>query len=181
MTFPQHFGDLQSSKQHFFLLHTTFILITIQLAMAQVVRPVALLTRHTARRLAFVYTPPTASATFPSLSSQCLRLQCRFYASKQKATKRLAQAPPKAAQGHAPAPTPARQRQTQSQAPATGATNYVEPMSLFIHTVAQRSSPTLLYLAPTSNAHPISCLGVAGFSIAYGGELSAGVIREMSC
>jgi len=149
--------------------------------MAQTMRPMACLTRHTARSLGAVYAHSTASATFPSLSSQCLRLQCRFYASKQKATKRLAQASPKGAQGHAPAPAPARQRQPQSQAPATGTTNYVEPMSLFIHTVAQRPSPTLLYLAPTSNAHPISCLGVAGFSIAYGGEFGAGVMREMSC
>jgi len=146
---------------------------------AHAMRPIAMLTRHTARSIASSSTPPTASATFPSLSSQCLRLQCRFYASKQKATKRLAT--PKATSNAPSAPTPARQRQTQSQAPATGATNYVEPMSLFIHTVAQRPSPTLLYLAPTSNAHPISCLGVAGFSIAYGGQSGVCVIRDMLC
>ena len=145
--------------------------------MAQAMRPMACLTRHTARSLASLHASPTASATFPSLSSQCLRLQCRFYASKQKATKRLAQASPKATQGQSSAPTPVRQRQPQPQAPAAGASNYVEPMSLFIHTVAQRPSPTLLYLAPTSNAHPISCLGVAGFSIAYGGESDANVTR----
>lgn len=158
------------------MLHTTILPTTIRFAMAQVVRPLALLTRYTARSLTAVHTSSTASATFPSLSSQCLRLQCRFYASKQKATKRLSQASPKSTQSAPSAPTPARQRQPQSQAPATGATNYVEPMSLFIHTVAQRPSPTLLYLAPTSNAHPISCLGVAGFSIAYGGEFSTGVM-----
>jgi hypothetical protein len=149
--------------------------------MAQSMGPLAMLTRHTARSLASAYTAPTASATFPSLSSQCLRLQCRFYASKQKATKRLAHASPKATQATPSAPSPARQRQPQSQAPATGASNYVEPMSLFVHTVAQRPSPTLLYLAPASNAHPISCLGVAGWSIAYGGRFAAGVTREMLC
>lgn len=149
--------------------------------MAQAMRPMACSTRHTARNLGAFYAASAAPATFPSLSLQCLRLQCRFYASKQKATRRLAQASPKATQAHTPAPTPARQRQPQAQATATGATNYVEPMSLFFHTVAQRPSPTLLYLAPTSNAHPISCLGVAGFSIAYGGECCAAVMREMSC
>jgi hypothetical protein len=149
--------------------------------MAQSMRPIAMLTRHTARSLASAYTAPTASATFPSLSAQCLRLQCRFYASKQKATRRLAQASPKATQASPSAPSPARQRQPQSQAPAPGASNYVEPMSLFIHTVAQRPSPTLLYLAPTSNAHPISCLGVAGWSIAYGGRFRTIITRDTSC
>ena len=159
-----HFSDLQCFCSVSHLTCTTTYS-----TMPQAMRPMAFLARHTVRSLTSMQKPSAASATFPSLSSQCLRLQCRFYASKQKATKRLATPKPTPNAPTASAPTPIRQRQPQSQAPSSGATNYVEPMSLFIHTVAQRPSPTLLYLAPTSNAHPISCLGVAGFSIAYGG------------
>jgi hypothetical protein len=110
-----------------------------------------------------------AAAPLPSISSQCLRLQYRQYASKAKLAKRSSASK---ATSTIPviAPVAARSRPAQATpTPASSATNtYVEPMSLFVQTVASRPSPTLLYLAPASNAHPISCLAVAGFSLAYG-------------
>lgn len=128
------------------------------------------------RPLAYLPTPfASTSARSPiiSLSSACWRQQCRFYASKPKPVRKTQSTASRST--HAPPIAPIKPRQAPIPSASVSATptrapndTYVNPTDLYTHTLAQRQSPTLLYLAPTSNVFPISSLSVSAFALSYG-------------
>lgn len=128
---------------------------------------------QSAMRLSVVLPRVTTRSPIISLSSRCLRQQCRFYASKPKPTRKTPA--PVTRIAHTPPIAPVRPRQAQTPAAVatvaptrTSNDAYVNPTDLFTHTLAQRTSPTLLYLAPTSSVFPISSLSVSAFALSYG-------------
>jgi len=128
---------------------------------------------HSSACLTASFASTTARRPIISLSAACWRQQCRFYASKPKPARKTQSTAPRTT--HAPPIAPIKPRQAPMQSAAASATpsratndTYVNPTDLYTHTLAQRQSSTLLYLAPTSNVFPISSLSVSGFALSYG-------------
>lgn len=103
----------------------------------------------------------------PSVLSQHAQLARSFLPPRYFASKARPTSQSKIPIKHSP-PRTRTPATTTTAAPPFLHANNTHPIAPFAHTLATKPSPTLLYLAPTSNTYTLICLGVGALSTTYG-------------